>query len=253
MRLHLFTLLLLPLLACPGSGASEAPLDPGAAHADVAPPEGGIQPTEDVKVEPGTGVKVSGTFVYTGDLKGTYRIDISAPAEAGGPPLPVAKLSLPEAGPWEIEVPKNLGNIMVLGFIELGKGPGPDSPSATVFGLSVAETPIADVVLAPALGGVITGTPPGPVGGGDAPPPGTDGTMPPPDPLAPTDGSLNAADGTLAPPAGGTLPPPGAGGGTPASDATPGTGAVAPFGDGAPMVSPSKAPTPVPETPPKTP
>lgn len=185
MRHILLTLTLAPLFACPGSGTADAPLDPNAPKAEFAPPEGAGTHTEDIKVEPGTGVVLSGTFTYTGDLKGTYRVDISAPAEAGGPPTPVAKLSLPATGPWEVEVPKNLGTIMVLGFIELGKGPGPDSPSATVYGLSVAETPLTDIVLAPALGGVITGTPPGPASTGEAPPAGAEGGLPAGDGIIP--------------------------------------------------------------------
>lgn len=222
MRHILLVLTLAPMFGCPGSGTPDAPIDPNAPKAEFAPPEGAGTPTEDVKVEPGTGVKVSGTFTYTGDVKGSYRVDISSPAEAGGPPTPIAKLSLAATGPWEVEVPKNLGNIMVLGFIELGKGPGPDSPSATVYGLSVAETPLTDIVLAPALGGVITGTPPGPASTGEALPAGAEGALPPsPDGVVPGGEPVEVPVG----PGGDMLAPvPVAPGGEP----TPASGAAAP-------------------------
>jgi len=201
----------------PGQVADGAPPVDGAAP----PPEGGTAPSPVAQVEPGTGVMISGTFAYEGDAKGTYRLDVSAP-QAGGPPLMLAQTTLPALGPWSLEVPKNAGAIMVVGFVEEGHGPGGGSPTATVYGLTVAETPLTDVLVAPAVGGAITGTPPGPApGDGGAP---TDPAAAPVDPMAaPVDPMAAPVDPMAAP-----VDPMAAPATPPASGATPAATTAAP-------------------------
>lgn len=209
----------------PGQATEGAPPVDGAAP----PPEGGAAPSPVVQVEPGTGVLISGTFTYEGDAKGTYRLDVSAP-QAGGPPTMLAQTTLPALGAWSVEVPKNAGEIMIVGFIEEGHGPGGGSPTATVYGLTVAETPLTDVVIAPAVGGAITGTPPGPAPGDGAAP--TDPAAAPVDPMAaPADPMAAPVDPMAAPSA------------TPASG-TPAAAATAPAAPAASGAAPASATPP---------
>ncbi len=225
------------LAGCPEPVPAPGPSGEGAPPVDAAPPPegGGAAPAPVAQVEPGTGVVISGTFTYEGEAKGTYRLDVSAP-QTGGPPVMLAQTTLPALGPWSVEVPKNAGAIMIVGFIEEGHGPGGGSPTATVYGLTVAETPLADVVVAPAVGGAITGTPPGPApGDGGA---GADPSAAPVDPMAaPVDPMAAPASA-----AGGAAPTPG-GAAPAAAGAPPAPGAPAP-GGAAPAATPgATAPT----------
>ena len=204
MRTNMMLMVLVLLTGCP----EPVPSDGVAAGAGpVAPPDGGppptdatgvVAPSQDIEVEPGTGVVVSGTFTYTGDVAGTYRVDISAPSTSG-PSVLVGKAVVAEQGPWQIEVPKNAGAITVMAFIEQGHGPGGGTPSMTVYGLTVAEAPVTGVALAPAEGGAIVGTPPAPAAGGSpGGPPPADGAPPPGDGGAPAPGGA-AGDGVFPP------------------------------------------------------
>ena len=175
MRKSLMLLALVFMTGCPEpvptpSSATDAPPTP---PADGAPPPGAGTPSEDIKVTPGTGVVISGTFTYEGTATGMYRVDISSP-QTSGPPLPVTKTTLPAQGPWQLEVPKNLGPIVIVAFIEEGHGPGGTTPTTTVYGLTVGETPLTDVALVPVAGGSVVGTPPEAPPGGEGQPQGTD-------------------------------------------------------------------------------
>jgi hypothetical protein len=204
MRTNMMLMVLVLLTGCPEPVPSDGVV---AGAGPVAPPDGGppptdasgvVAPSQDIEVEPGTGVVVSGTFTYTGDVAGTYRVDISAPSTSG-PSVLVGKAVVAEQGPWQIEVPKNAGAITVMAFIEQGHGPGGGTPSMTVYGLTVAEAPVTGVALAPAEGGAIVGTPPAPAAG-SAPggPPPADGGPPPGDAGAPPPGGA-AGDGVFPP------------------------------------------------------
>ena len=140
--------LLLPLfflLGCTGPDATQVgdavvgEGDAGAPHPAPGPPE--------LVVEPGTGVMISGTFVYAGTQAGAYRVDILKPGESNNPTL-LKAITLPAQGAWEFEMPKNYGVIQVNGFIDVGqKGPGHGEPTATVKDLTVAETPLTGIAL----------------------------------------------------------------------------------------------------------
>ncbi len=237
MRTSLMLIALMLISGCPttapeGGVPNTAPADP--------PPPGLGEPTEDVRVEPGTGVMVSGVFTYTGDAEGVFRVDIASP-QPSGPPRVVTKTVVPEAGPWEVELPKNLGPIIVTGFVEQGHGPGPTTPNATVYGLTVGETPLVDIVIAPAVPGVVVGSPPivtsapagtttlegtAPVGDG-TPPTGTPPTGAPLEGTAPTGpGSTPPPDEAAPVPADPAAAP--AGTATPVSTGTPAAGTAAP-------------------------
>ena len=204
MRKNMLLVMVVLLTGCPEpvpSDGVQVGVGPG------SPPDGGppptdatgvIAPSEDIVVEPGTGVVVSGTFTYTGGLTGTYRVDISS-LSASGPSVLVGKAVVAEQGPWQIEVPKNVGAITIMGFIEQGSGPGGGTPSMTVYGNSVAEAPLTGIALAPAEGGAVIGTPPTPAVGGSpgGPPPG-DGGPPPGEGGAPPPGGA-AGDGVFPP------------------------------------------------------
>lgn len=184
------TLLLLPLYAL---GACVTPTPsanvPGAGHAPG--------PAE-VVVAPGTGVVVSGTFSYTGAVTGLYRIDVMRTPVGEAPTLARA-LTLPGPGEWQVELPKDLGPVSIMGFLDVnGQGPGPSAPSMTVHGLTVGQAPITGVQLEPVEGGRVVGDSPV-----MAPPP--DGTGPAPGAGAPS--GAPDASGTLAPIPGQASPP----------------------------------------------
>lgn len=154
---------------------------PGAGHAPG--------PAE-VIVAPGTGVMLSGTFEYSGTVTGLYRIDVMR-APAGAAPTLVRALTLPSTGAWQVELPKGLGPVSVMGFLDVGgQGPGPSAPSMTVYGLEVGDAPIEGIQLAPVEGGKVVGQAPV-----LAPPP--DGTGPAPGAVPPS--GAPDATGTLAP------------------------------------------------------
>ncbi len=210
MRKSLMLLALVFMTGCPEpvptpTSATDAPHTP---PPEGAPPPGAGTPSEDIKVTPGTGVVISGTFTYEGTATGMYRVDISSP-QTSGPPLPVTKTTLPAQGPWQLEVPKNLGPIVIVAFIEEGHGPGGTTPTTTVYGLTVGETPLTDVALVPVAGGSVVGTPPEAPPGGEGQPQGTDPNAAPGggDPnAAPGGGDPNAAPGMAPPPPGGPAP-----------------------------------------------
>lgn len=225
-------ILLLPLLlaACAEPTAQtsmpDAPKDapPGPSE----PGEAGVVSAE-IEVPVGTGVKVSGTIKYTGAVAGTYRIDVQYPGADGALKLARA-LTLPGAGAWEVELPKDLGPVVLNAFIDTdGKGPSPTEPSMNWYGVIVGTEPVTGIDLIPADGGAVVGTPPSgtaspPTAGGPA-----DGTTPvaepmPPGATPPAPGATPTAPDTTTPapvPAAPTATPVAPGTATPAAMPTP--------------------------------
>ena len=99
-----------------------------------------------MKVNPGEGVMVKGTFNYKGDATGQKKIDTLKPVEGRGPSL-VHVEELQDGNDFSIEFPKNYGKVMLKGIIDkTGNGPSADDPQGTVT-LQIEETPIDGVTL----------------------------------------------------------------------------------------------------------
>lgn len=79
---------------------------------------------------------------------GTYRVDFFK-IGSDGKPMILHALSLEKPGAWETELPKGLGQIIVLGFVDAtGNGPDPTEPSGYVTGLDVQADPLTGITLA---------------------------------------------------------------------------------------------------------
>lgn len=103
-------------------------------------------------VEPGTGVKLSGEFKYSGTATGTLRVDFFQ-VGSDARPMILHALTLEKAGPWEVEVPKGLGKIHVLAFIDAtGNGPQLAEPSFLMKDLDVQQVAMPGLELAVADG-----------------------------------------------------------------------------------------------------
>lgn len=224
--------LLMLLTGCPDPVPSTDAASSGAAQAGAAapaaPPDGGGAPPAGAgrpaapgfQVEPGQGVKITGTVTYPGTATGTYRIDFLRAAEGAGFPELLHSLSMDKPGTWEVEAPKSAGKVHVVSYLDAAEdGPSAGEP-AVLYGkaLDIESDPITDVALVlsddPDLGDFA------PRGGGGAPPgPPTDagaaaGGTPP---AAPTDGAAPTGAPTDA--AGGAPPPDAPTGAAPAPDA----------------------------------
>lgn len=104
-------------------GGQPVPGDPSA-----APPPAGAAPG--LAVEAGKGVKISGTLAYAGSKTGIYHIDILQSGGEGKQPLVVGSLSPKAAGPFEIEVPQNFGEVGVYAYLDVdGDGLSPVDPA----------------------------------------------------------------------------------------------------------------------------
>lgn len=205
----------------PNAAGGQPPGDPNAAGGGGA---GGAPPVPEgvvigpngpeLKVEPGQGIKLSGEVVYTGSATGKLRVDILKKSDGGGQGIQILHaLTVEKPGPWELEVPKELGPIIINAFIDAnGNGPDATEPSATVDTLTIASEPVAGVKLELKDGGTNPfaldpnapppATMPAPTPGADgAPPPGADGAPPP--------GAGGPASGTPATPPAGEPPPEG--------------------------------------------
>ncbi len=235
------SLLLLPLLStlflagCPdptavadgkGSGGPNGPPDPNAPRdangAPMAPPQDGAGPgggrpqVVGFKVEPGTGVKLSGDITYTGTRTGTLRVDFLKNSEGGSFPELVNTIALDKPGPWSVEAPKDLGDISIVSFIDADdNGPSDGEPAGKIDKTTVAGADIAklDITLSdnPELGSL---KPPGKgaPAGGMPPPPGANGPAPGD---APPGGPGGPAAPAGPPPDGGAPPVPPPAGGAP--------------------------------------
>ncbi|MSQ01694.1 MAG: hypothetical protein EXR71_07355 [Myxococcales bacterium] len=174
-----------PLLGPPGGdGAGGAPgAPPPGGEAPGSPPPGGQPNTPPTPgggaptalvVVPGEGVKVSGTASYVGTPEGTIRLDVLRKSDT------ISELvysgTLGALGPFDVELPKNIGSIQVAVFIDLtGDGPTVGEPMAATTWIDVGDKPVTDLKLVlnklenggpPPAGGTPVGAPPG---GGAAP------------------------------------------------------------------------------------
>ncbi len=119
----------------------------GMGAATAGDPNGAPMPV--LTVKPGEGVKVSGTFTYTGTATGKLRVDIFRPSGENKPEI-LHALTLDAQGPWEVELPKNLGAVNLLAFVDAtGNGPDATEPSALVENLAVGDAALADLKLVP--------------------------------------------------------------------------------------------------------
>ena len=170
--------------AVPGGGAGGA----GGAGGQ-APPPGGAPAL--IEVAPGTGVKLTGSISYAGKVDGTIRMDVLKKSDTM--PELVFSTKLDKVGPFETEIPKDLGTAQVTVFIDsAGDGPSPGEPMAASAWIEVAQAPITDMNLS--LAALDPNVAPGGAGG---PPANAAGAPPAGAPPAGAPG---------APPAGGAPP-----------------------------------------------
>ncbi len=174
-----------PGVGGPGGEAGAAPGGEGQPPADGAVPSQ-TGPTT-LTVEPGQGVKISGVIAFDGTPAGTVRIDL-----IGTDGKVVHVMTLEKLGPWEVEVPKDLGELRVMGFIDAdGNGPSEYEPKVEVkVTVAAVELPNVNLTLVPGTGEAPAGgagsTPPavdamgGKPGELKAPAAGGDGSTPPP-------------------------------------------------------------------------
>lgn len=166
----------------PGGEAGAGGAPGGAGGAPVGPPPA----AQKFQVTPGEGAKLSGTVTYAGTKTGAIHIDFLKPGENGAFPVLLDSLSLEKVGPWEVEAPKGLGKIGIVGYVDVaGDGPNDGDPAARITGLvEVGSDAITGLDLAlsdtPDLGDFTPGK-----GDKGAPPPGGEGAAPAPtDPAA---------------------------------------------------------------------
>ncbi|MFN7143912.1 MAG: hypothetical protein ACK4YP_09065 [Myxococcota bacterium] len=211
---------LLVLAGCPDPTASPegAGGSAGAPGAGAPPPgeagppgaQGGSRPTpQGFQVTAGEGVKLSGTVSYAGTKTGPVTVDFLRQAQGGTFPELVHSVTLPAPGPFEVEAPKDAGDIAIVAFIDSnGNGPDPGEPAGRVKDMvKVGAEPVTGLEIAlsdaPDLGDLA----PGGAGGATPPPGGAEGTPP----VQGTPGEAPAGTppaGTppAAPPAGGEAP-----------------------------------------------
>jgi hypothetical protein len=174
---------LIPLLLLSGCPESSAPStsEAGGEEGNAPNSSGGPTPFSNpndarFSVAPGTGVKLSGSFDYTGETPGSYRIDFQKRETPNSPPMLVHTIELDAPGPWSLEVPKDYGPIYLTGFVDLkGDGPSPDDPiGRTMEPVVIGGEAIEGIALSVALGND-AGIPAPPQPGGKTPGAGTPG------------------------------------------------------------------------------
>ena len=185
----------------PSDGTTESSTEPGQPQPFSNPNDARFS------VEPGSGVTLSGTFQYAGESAGSYRIDLQK-KEGSAPPMLVHAIELDQPGEFSIEVPKNYGTILLLGFVDINAdGPSVDDPVGHSDGtILVGEEDIKGVILDVALGNTLNTSPPpadAPTAGGAAPEPQGEAS---PEGVAPP--SNNGAPPSDAPPPDGADAPP---------------------------------------------
>lgn len=211
--------ILLLLAACPtevpeagAPAATDAPAGQPAADGSSTGGPGAPSPTgntEPLKVEPGQGVKLTGTATFEGTAEGAVRLDVLK--QGASMPELVYSTTLEKLGPFEVELPKNFGSVQVTVFVDTtGDGPTVGEPMAASGFMEIGETPPAPLVLALAKLEAGSGGPPPsgapPAGGEGAPPAG-----------APPAGAPPAGAGVEGGPPPGAAPPAGAPGTPPAA------------------------------------
>ncbi len=230
----LLPLFLLALVACPDPTGAPGPsqdLDaeeetpPGQpaeaiAALPAAPGSAPGSPMADVSVAEGEGVLLSGTISYPGEKSGRVRVDFLK-VEGARPPQLASTLELPQLGDWSLELPKEYGDVRIVGFIDqTGDGPSEDDPAAAwpeLVTVGLEAVPALNIVLSdePDLGALTPGGPPPDVPHGEGAPVGE----PPPSSVdGPPGGEPGAVDAEV--PAEGE-PPPAEGAALPAEGAAP--------------------------------
>lgn len=122
----------------PGAGGEQPP-----PPVDAGGPGGGAPSMPTLSVPAGTGVMLSGEFAYTGATTGHYRVDFFQVGADGRPNI-LHALKLDKPGHWELEVPKGLGKINLLAFVDTeGNGPQLAEPSALLPDVDVGQEPIS--------------------------------------------------------------------------------------------------------------
>ncbi len=168
----------------PAGDGAQAPTD------GAAPPQGnpvGARPIPaGFVLEPGKTVKISGTTTYNGTQTGVLRLDFLRQPEGAPFPELLHTISLPKPGPWEIEVPRNTGDVTIAAYIDANdNGPEPTEPGAVTDGpvkvaaesvrgitLDIVDNPARDARKPPAdkdLNGGAEASPTGPPVVGDKP------------------------------------------------------------------------------------
>ena len=151
--------LLLPalLLGCPDPNpvSSYDELTPsgpgtGATVSEAPPDEGATQPNEArFRVNPGEGVKLEGSFVYAGTITGQRRLDFRTIPVGEGAPRLVHTLEIRSGDTWDVEVPKDLGQLQIHAFIDRdGDGPTKGDPGyVTDPPLKIGQDAVPPVIL----------------------------------------------------------------------------------------------------------
>lgn len=162
------------------SGVPGAPA-PGTAAGGTS---GGRPKAAGFTIQPGEGVRLSGRVKYHGSRTGVLRIDVLKNNETTTFPELLETISLTSAGPWTTEVPKDLGEISIVSFIDADdNGPNDGEPAAMIEHTVVASKNISGLDLtltdSPNLGALKPGgsVPPPPPGEETVAPPGS---APPP-------------------------------------------------------------------------
>jgi hypothetical protein len=144
--------------AAPAAGAAPAPeVSPPGAPAGP-PPNAGLPPSsghsipDSFDLRPGQGVTVSGTIAYDGGVEGKIYVDVLQKTTAGdGAALQVRILHIEQVealGAWSFEVPRNLGEVSLMGFVDVDdNGPSGQDPQMVYDGVSVAEGAVSGIEL----------------------------------------------------------------------------------------------------------
>jgi len=134
-------------------GGSKPPEGPGGGTPPEGtrgkPPDGGSANRPVLVVEHGAGVLLSGEYSYAGAATGTDRVDFFRVGADGRPEILHAML-LDKRGHWELEVPRALGRIDILAFVDQdGGGPQQSEPSALLKDVDIQDQPLShlDLVL----------------------------------------------------------------------------------------------------------
>lgn len=103
----------------------------------------------------GATVTLSGTYKVSGSPAGKLRIDINTVSPTGDPLKLETAVTLTAPGPWEAEVKRGLGPVRIYAFVDPGKRPPDNSPTATIQGLVVGNSSVGDLDLELVAGGKV--------------------------------------------------------------------------------------------------
>jgi len=160
-------------LGNPGPGGGPA----GGPGPDEGGPQGPPPEPGSFNLEADAGIKVSGTLTYSGDEKGSLRIDVLKKEDDLPPQL--LHIENPDAlGAFSFQAPPNTGSVTLVAFIDVSSdGPSADDPAGLI-SVEIGESPVADLEIAlsdePDLGDLTPGdAPPPPGSASEAGPPPT--------------------------------------------------------------------------------